>query len=72
MSLTPQAMPAIEVFYSYSHKDEALRDQLERHLSTVKHLGLIKSWYDRRIEPGVEQQSLLLSDAHYKPFSKSG
>lgn len=42
------------VFFSYSHKDEALRDQLESHLSLLKNQGLIDAWYDRRIVAGDE------------------
>lgn len=37
------------MFFSYSHKDEALRDQLESHLALLKNQGLIDAWYDRRI-----------------------
>jgi hypothetical protein len=42
------------VFFSYSHKDEALRDQLETHLAMLKRQGLIESWHDRRIVAGSE------------------
>lgn len=42
------------VFFSYSHKDEALRDQLETHLALLKNQGLIDAWYDRRILAGSE------------------
>jgi len=31
---------ALEVFFSYSHKDQDLRDQLETHLSLLKNQGL--------------------------------
>ena len=40
------------IFFSYSHKDEALRDQLEVHLAMLKRQGLIESWHDRRIDAG--------------------
>lgn len=43
-----------KVFFSYSHKDEALRDQLETHLAQLKNQGLIESWHDRRILGGSE------------------
>jgi hypothetical protein len=42
------------VFFSYSHKDEALRDQLESHLALLKNQGKIDAWYDRRIVAGDE------------------
>jgi hypothetical protein len=44
----------IEVFFSYSHKDEELRDKLETHLSILKHRGLIQAWHDRKIDAGEE------------------
>lgn len=43
-----------KVFFSYSHADEALRDQLEKQLAMLKRQGLIESWHDRRIIAGNE------------------
>ncbi|MFM0729101.1 toll/interleukin-1 receptor domain-containing protein [Paraburkholderia sediminicola] len=40
------------VFFSYTHIDESLRDQLEIHLSLMKREGLISAWHDRRIVAG--------------------
>jgi hypothetical protein len=40
------------VFFSYSHADEDLRNQLEKHLSALKHQGLLETWHDRRIAAG--------------------
>ncbi|RWX40294.1 toll/interleukin-1 receptor domain-containing protein [Rhizobium leguminosarum] len=42
------------VFFSYSHADEALRDQLEKQLSILKRQGIIETWHDRRIGAGEE------------------
>lgn len=42
------------VFFSYSHKDEIHRDQLEKHLASLKNQGLIDSWHDRRLAPGTD------------------
>lgn len=42
------------VFFSYSHVDEALRDELEKQLSMLKRQGLIETWHDRRIGAGEE------------------
>jgi hypothetical protein len=42
------------VFFSYSHEDELLRDQLEKHLASLKHEGYVESWHDRRILPGED------------------
>jgi hypothetical protein len=46
--------PPLEVFFSYSHRDEKLRDELEKHLSIMKKQGLIKSWHDRQITASRE------------------
>jgi hypothetical protein len=44
----------ISLFYSYSHKDEALRDELETHLTLLRRQGVISGWHDRRIAAGTE------------------
>ena len=44
----------VEIFYSYSHKDERLRDKLEVHLKLMQRQGLISNWHDRRIGPASE------------------
>jgi TIR domain len=43
-----------KLFFSYSHKDEVLRDELEIHLSMLKRQKLIETWHDRRIGAGKE------------------
>jgi hypothetical protein len=45
---------ALKIFCSYSHKDDALRAELMKHLSWLQRDGLIESWDDRRLEPGDE------------------
>jgi ElaB/YqjD/DUF883 family membrane-anchored ribosome-binding protein len=42
------------LFYSYSHKDENLLNQLVSHLAVLKRSGMILDWYDRKIFPGAE------------------
>ncbi|MFH1740846.1 MAG: TIR domain-containing protein [bacterium] len=49
-----ETMRPIRVFYSYSHKDEDLRNQLETHLSNLQRQGVIANWHDRRIIAGEE------------------
>jgi hypothetical protein len=44
----------LAVFYSYSHKDEELRKQLETHLALLARNGLILPWHDRCIGAGDE------------------
>ncbi len=43
---------AVRVAFSYSHKDEELRDQLETHLKLLQRQGHISTWHDRKIMPG--------------------
>lgn len=44
----------ISVFFSYSHKDEDFRNELEAHLALLRRQGIISSWYDRRITAGSD------------------
>jgi len=44
----------VSVFFSYSHRDESLRDELEIHLASLKRQGLIDTWHDRQIAVGEE------------------
>ncbi|MBD8546050.1 TIR domain-containing protein [Sphingomonas sp. CFBP 8760] len=43
-----------KLFFSYSHKDEQLRDQLEVQLAMLKRQGVIETWHDRRITAGED------------------
>ena len=54
MSDVSKARASIEVFFSYSHKDEELRDELSKHLSLLKRTRVITGWHDRRIGAGRE------------------
>lgn len=40
------------LFFSYSHKDETLRNELEVHLAMLKREGAIEAWHDRKIVAG--------------------
>lgn len=44
----------IKLFYSYSHKDEWLRNELADHMSILRREGAITEWHDRRISAGDE------------------
>ncbi len=48
------ASAPLELFYSYAHKDEPLRQELEKQLSPLQHDGLITGWRDRDINAGQE------------------
>lgn len=47
-------MVPIHVFISYSHRDEAFKDDLVVHLANLKRQGKITAWQDRDIEAGAE------------------
>ena len=42
------------IFISYSHKDDALRAELDKHLALLRREGSIELWSDHRILPGSE------------------
>src|SRR5256885_13228643 len=44
----------LSIFFSYAHEDEALRNELEKHLSILRWQGIITEWYDRDIHAGTE------------------
>jgi replicative DNA helicase len=56
MSLTPAS-----IFFSYSHKDECFKEQLETHLSILQRRGLISTWNDRKILAGQDWESIIAS-----------
>jgi hypothetical protein len=53
---------AVEIFYSYSQRDERLRDELETHLSLLRREGLVSSWHNRRITAAKEWEGEI--DSH--------
>jgi replicative DNA helicase len=42
----------VSVFFTYSHKDEEHKEALQAHLSGLQRSGKIKTWNDRKINPG--------------------
>lgn len=50
------------VFFSYSHADEELRNQLEKQLAMLRRQGVIETWHDRRIGAGENIDQAI--DAH--------
>jgi tetratricopeptide (TPR) repeat protein len=44
----------VKVFFSYSHKDEDLRDELDGHLKPLERQDKIETWHDRKIDPGTD------------------
>lgn len=54
MSTEEKFKVPVALFYSYSHKDETYREELEKHLTTLRLSGLISDWHDRKILAGDE------------------
>ncbi len=57
----------INLFISYSHKDEELKNNLKSHLMALKRCGLINIWHDREILSGQEWEGEInehLDNAH--------
>lgn len=48
------ASSPVRIFFSYAREDEQLRNELEKHLATLKHSALVETWHDRCIIPGNE------------------
>src|SRR5689334_10065080 len=45
---------SVKLFISYSHRDEELKQQLDKHLASLKRQKVIEAWHDRKIEAGME------------------
>ena len=54
----------LKVFYCYARRDQDLRDQLERHLSNLKRIYRLETWFDRQISPGDNWETVI--DKHLK------
>ena len=73
----PCEQSMLKLFFSYSHRDEDIRNELEVHLALLKREGVITTWHDRRIvagselDPAISQELenaqiiLLLISAHF-------
>ena len=57
-----EPVSTIELFYSYSHADEDMREHLEKHLSILRRTGEVTEWHDRRIDAGGEWKDQI--DSH--------
>lgn len=58
---------AVEIFFSYSHRDKKLRDELEKYMNHLKRHPSIKAWHDGEISAGKEYAHEIqkhLNEAH--------
>ena len=53
---------SMKVFYCYAREDKELRDELEKHLRTLKRQGKITSWHDRNISAGQDWEKEINSN----------
>lgn len=47
-------MESLALYFCYAQKDKTLRDELEKHLATLKQLGQIATWSDGELQAGSE------------------
>jgi hypothetical protein len=61
------AMRPWRIFYSYSHLDAGLHEELGKYLAPLRRHNKIEEWHDRKIEPGANwdiEISSQLESAH--------
>jgi hypothetical protein len=56
MSASSTLPDPTEVFFSYSHKDQRLREKLVNALAALRRQGVIRGWHDRMITAGSDFQ----------------
>src|SRR5579859_7217050 len=61
------ALEPVEVFCSYSHKDESLLGELKAHLAGLQRQGRISTWHDRQILAGTNWAETI--DTHLETAS---
>ena len=50
--MSTQLPSPVEVFFSYAHEDEELKEGVRKHIVLLQRRGLIRKWHDRMISPG--------------------
>src|SRR6266496_3739861 len=55
-TMTAKPVHPIKIFYSYAHEDDELRKQLANHLSPLRSLRRITTWFDGDIQAGTEKE----------------
>ena len=49
----------LSVFVSYTHADEAFKNDLLKHLEPLRRQNLIDAWHDRKLKPGEEWDKVI-------------
>jgi len=55
-------IPVLQLFLSYSHKDEKHVEELREDLKLMERNGLIRTWYDRAISVGEKWEARILQE----------
>ncbi len=55
----PGTKDALNVSVSYSHRDEAIKNELVKHLEPLRRLNLIEAWHDRKLKAGEEFDTVI-------------
>lgn len=50
-------MEPIKIFYSYAHNDKTLREELRKHLSSLRYRGVCRDWSDGEISAGDDWEA---------------
>lgn len=58
-AVSPKPSDLMEVFFSYAHEDEPLRNELAKHLKLLERQGVIKAWSDRNITAGEDWRNAI-------------
>jgi len=59
-AISGEKSPApLNVFISYSHLDEQIKDELVKHLLPLQRMALIAGWHDRKIQPGDKWEGVI-------------
>jgi hypothetical protein len=66
--MVEEELITMKVFYSYASEDQALRDQLEKHLGNLTRQGIITSWSNA---PSMDQQYQVERDWRSPAMSSS-
>ena len=55
----PHTGPSLRLFYCYAREDQALRDELDKHLASLRRRSVITNWYDGMIVPGMPWEKVI-------------
>jgi hypothetical protein len=54
----------LRLFISYSHEDEKMKNELDKHLIMLKRSGKVEVWNDRRLMAGEEWDTGIKDEMH--------